>query len=255
MGKNSLSKFTKEAQFQLAKHSPEILIGIGITGWITTTVLAVKATPKALAICDEVRREKEEPTKLDYVKATWKCYIPAAITGITSTACLIGANSVHAKRNAVLATAYKISETALADYRDKVVETIGEKKEQAIKDKVAKDKLEKRPVTTNEVIITEKGNTLCMDAFSGRFFKSDRDMIVRAINELNRLNVVYGYVSLNEFYSELNLAPIEIGDHLGWKIDDREIKPDFTSGLADDGTPCLVVSFNTPPRYKFDTVS
>lgn len=255
MGKNSLSKFTKEAQFQLAKHSPEILIGIGITGWITTTVLAVKATPKALAICDEVRREKEEPTKLDYVKATWKCYIPAAITGITSTACLIGANSVHAKRNAVLATAYKISETALADYRDKVVETIGEKKEQAVKDKVAKEKLEKHPVSTSEVIITEKGNTLCMDAFSGRFFKSDRDMIVRAINELNRLNVVYGYVSLNEFYSELNLAPIEIGDHLGWKIDDREIKPDFTSGLADDGTPCLVVSFNTPPRYKFDTVS
>ena len=255
MGKNGLSMFVKKTQFQLAKHSPEILIGIGITGWMTTTVLAVKATPKALAICDDLKREKDEPSKLDYIKATWKCYIPATITGITSTACLIGANSVHAKRNAVLATAYKISETALADYRDKVVETIGEKKEQLIKDKVAKDKLDKNPVTTREVFITDKGNTLCMDALSGRYFKSDRDAIVRAINELNRQNVVYGYVSLNDFYNELGLASTDIGNDLGWNIDDREIKPIFTSGLADDGTPCLVLSFNTPPKYKYDVIS
>ena len=105
------------------------------------------------------------------------------------------------------------------------------------------------------MIITEKGNTLCMDMFSGRYFKSDRDMIVRAINELNRQNVVYGYVSLNEFYSELGLAPIDIGNHLGWNIDVREIKPEFSSGLADDGTPCLVLSFNVPPDYKFDRIS
>ncbi|MFR8351429.1 MAG: DUF6353 family protein [Blautia obeum] len=42
-----------------------------------------------------------------------------------------------------------------------------------MKDAVAKDKVEKNPVVTREVIITEKGNTLCYDAISGRYFKSD----------------------------------------------------------------------------------
>lgn len=34
------------------KHSPEILTGIGIAGMVTTTVMAVRATPKALKLRD-----------------------------------------------------------------------------------------------------------------------------------------------------------------------------------------------------------
>ena len=45
MGKESLTNFVKNAQTALTKHSPEILTGIGIAGMVTTTVLAVKATP------------------------------------------------------------------------------------------------------------------------------------------------------------------------------------------------------------------
>jgi len=252
MNTSGVTKFFKNVQLTMAKRSPEILTGIGIAGMIGTTILAVKATPKAIKLCEQVKREKEEPTKLDYVKATWKCYIPTAVTGATSVACLIGASSVNARRNAAIATAYKLSETAFTEYKEKVVETLGEKKDQVIKDKIAKEKMEKDPVSTKEVIITNKGNTLCYDGLFGRYFKSDMETIKRAENALNRAIVAYEYASLNDFYRELGLGPIDIGNDLGWKIDDGQIEIDFSSQLAEDGTPCLVMLYNVAPKYDFN---
>ena len=170
MNKSNVATFFKNAKLFVGKHSPEILTGIGIAGMLTTTVLAVKATPKALQLI-ETKKKEEGVDKLpakDVVKAAWKPYVPAAITCGCSLACLIGASSVNVRRNAALATAYKISETALAEYRDKVVETIGESKERQIREKVAKEHVEKTPVNTGGVIVTDFGNTLCLDVISGR---------------------------------------------------------------------------------------
>ena len=144
------------------KHSPEILTGIGIAGMVTTTVMAVRATPKALRLINNAELEKANETNIPYeghnlskteiIKVTWKCYIPAAITGSLSIVCLIGASSVNARRNAALATAYSIAETSLKEYQNKVVETIGEKKEQTIRDAVAKEKIDAHPVKESEII-------------------------------------------------------------------------------------------------------
>lgn len=270
---NKFDKFVRGIKVSLSKHSPEILTGIGIAGMITTTVLAVRATPKALQLIEQKKEEinnqkiddelnnggdlrnYHETKKLSFAdtfKATWKCYIPAAVTATASVACLIGASSVHVKRNAVLATAYQLSETALTEYREKVIETIGEKKEETIREKVNKERLEKNPVSKNEVIITEKGNTLCYDHMSGRYFKSDMDKINKAVNELNKQLLHDYYVSLNDLYSELGLDSISLGDKLGWNSDMGLIVVDFGSHVADDGTPCLVMDFDKPPKYDFD---
>ena len=186
--KKEIAKSLLSLKTAIKKHSPEILTGIGIAGMITTTVMAVRATPKALILIEERKEEigAEKLEAMDMVKTTWACYIPAAITGTLSIACLIGASSVNARRNAALATAYTLSESALKDYQGKVIEMFGEKKNEAVKDAVAKDKVEKNPVVTREVIITEKGNTLCYDAISGRYFKSDIEKIKKAECELNR---------------------------------------------------------------------
>lgn len=181
----------------------------------------------------------------------WICYIPAAVTGTVSIACLIGANSVNARRNAALATAYTLSESALKEYQEKVIETIGEKKEQAVRDALAKDKLEQNPVTNREVIITERGDTLCFDVVSGRYFKSDIEKLKKAVNELNRQMRDEMYISLNEFYYEIGLSGIGIGDDLGWNIDNGYIEPSFSSQLSENGTPCLVIGYHVEPRYDF----
>lgn len=256
MGKGNISKIINEIQKAVIKHSPEILTGLGIAGMITTTVLAVKATPKALELIndrkDELETEKLPP--IEVVKTAWKCYIPAAVTCATSTACLIGASSVHLKRNAALATAYKLSESAISEYKDAVIDKLGEKKEQTIRDKVAEEKMKKNPVSSSEVFITEKGNTLCYDTISGRYFKSDIDRIKRAENAINKQLLDEMYVSLNDLYDELDLDHTKLGDELGWKIDDGLVELYFSSQLADDGTPCVVMDFTRAPKYNFSNL-
>lgn len=253
MNKETANKFFKNLKYATSKHTPEILIGVGIVGMATTTVLAVKATPKALQLIEAKKQEesKDELTAIETVKTAWKPYIPAVITGTMSIACLVGASSVSARRNAALYSAYKLSETALSEYKQKVVEEIGEKKEQIIEDKIAQDKVEKDPVTKSEVIITEKGNTLCYDTISGRYFKSDIERIKRTVNELNRRMINEMYVSLSEFYIELGLETTRLSDDLGWNLDDGLIDVDFSSQIADDGTPCIVVDYRIAPRYDF----
>ena len=255
MKKLNITNFIKSTQVALSKHSPEILTGLGIAGMITTTVLAVKATPKALREIEEFEEcilcghEKIKP--MDAVKITWKHYIPAAVTGTVSIACLIGASSVNVRRNAALATAYKLSETALNEYKEKVVETIGEKKEKSIKDAIAKDKVEKDPVNQQNIIITGKGETLCYDGLFGRYFKSDMDKLKKIENDLNLRLRNENYISLNEFYYEVGLDGVGAGDDLGWNIERGYLELHFSSQLASDGTPCLVVGFDTPPRYDY----
>lgn len=250
----NLSKVTKDVGILLKKHSPEILTGLGVAGMVATTVMAVKATPKAIMLINEkeVEERVEKLTPAETVKTVWKCYIPAAITGAVSIACIIGASSVNAKRNAALATAYTLSETALKEYKDKVLETVGEKKENEIRAAIAKDKLEKDPVVQSEVIDTCSGKTLCYDALSGRYFRSDVDKIKRAEYELNRQLLTEGYISLNDFYYEIGLDSIKVGDKLGWNArQERYIDISFGSALTTDQTPCLVIDFNVAPVYDY----
>lgn len=268
MNKLNFNKIFNTVKNITVQHSPEILTGLGIAGMITTTILAVKATPKAL---DDISAEKrriandESKERQDYeeahrllltpvetVKVAWKNYIPAAITGTVSIACLIGGCSVNGKRNAALATAYSLSETALKDYQHKVIEAVGEKKEQTIKDAVAKEKIEKEPVQNKEVIITGKGETLCYDTLSGRYFKSDIEKIRKTVNDLNLRLREENYISLNEFYYEMGLKRIKMGDDLGWNISiNGYIEPNYSSQLADDGTPCLVLDYQVGPVYDY----
>lgn len=253
MSKTSLATIAQNIQTAMKKHSPEILTGIGIAGMITTTVMAVRATPKALILIEEKKNDEntDRLTPVETVKAVWTCYIPAAVTGVMSVVCLVGASSVNARRNAALATAYTLSESALKGYQEKVIETIGEKKEQVIKDSIAKDKLEQNPVGKREVIITEKGNTLCYDAVSGQYFRSDIDIIKKAVNEINRNMLTDMHVSLNDFYYEIGLDNTKLGDYLGWNVDDGLIELSFSSQLAADGTPCLVMDYQVAPKYEF----
>lgn len=253
MGKLSLKNMMGDIEAVMVKNTPGILVGVGIVGMAGTTVLAVKATPKAIKIIEAKKQELEVDslTPVETVKTAWKCYVPAAVTGVMSTACLIGASSVSARRNAALATAYNITKVALNDYKDAVVETIGEKKEQVVKDTAAKKKIERDSVVNNEVIVTDRGTSLCYDGVFGRYFRSDIDTIKRAVNELNRRIVSSMYASLNDFYDEIGLPPSDIGDKLGWNIDDGQIEIEFSAQLAADGTPCMVIQYSVAPEYGY----
>lgn len=274
MNKESIVNFFNGVRSTMDKHSPEILTGIGIAGMITTTVLAVKATPKALELIGEAKYKKEEEIvehnckvnkvsecmssdlkPLEVVKAAWKPYVPAAITGSLSVACLVGASRVNFKRNAALATAYTLSEKALKDYKDSVVETIGEKKEEKIKEKVTQKKVDKQPASKSEVVmVNSDGNVLFLEPVSNRYFKSDVESIRKIVNNLNyRLTTgTEEYISLSEFYDEIGLSHTSISDEIGWNIyRDGQIAVDMPSAKTDKGEPCLVLDYNVSPRYDY----
>ena len=270
MNRNDILRGVNSVKRGVCKKSPEILIGLGIAGMITSTVLTVRATLKALTLISKAKLNKvygidridhcvdtdtvsdlPDLTKLETVKTVWKCYAPAAITGVVSIACLIGSNSVNVRRNAALATAYKISETAFNEYREKVVEEIGDTKEQVIRDKVAKDTVEKVPVKSSEVIVTRKGDTLCYDSISGRYFKADVEKIKSAVNELNRSMTYDMYVSLSDLYDLLDLPHTKISDDLGWNLDDGLVDIRFGSTISENNEPCIVMDYTVAPRYDF----
>lgn len=262
--KLNLSKVAKNMQHTLGKYSPQILTGIGVAGMITTVVLAVKATPKALELIEDKKEEldADKLTVVDTVKAAWKPYIPAAVTGVLSTVCIIGGNAVGTRRTAALAAAYKISETALHEYKDAIVETVGEEKAKEVKEKVIQNKLDKNPVVEKQIIVTNKGTFLCYDSLSGRYFQSDIETIRKAQNDINDYLFSEDYASLNMFYDFLGLEHTRLGAELGWKIDSGTLQIEFDSTLASDksqgiapGTPCLVLDYNVAPKYEFDKMS
>lgn len=238
------------------KHSSEILIGIGIVGMCSSIVMAIKDTPKALRLIEEKEEELEvdslEP--IDILKTVWKCYLPTAITFVCSSAVIISANVVQAKRHAAIAAAYELCEGAMREYKNKTIEVVGEKKEQTIMDAIAKDKVEEHPVPAEkrEIIITGSGNTLCLDSISGRYFYSDIERIRKIENFLNKRLLDDMYITLNEVYYELGLDEIKIGDALGWDINKGLIELSFSSQLAQDDTPCLVIGYRNPPTYSGD---
>lgn len=254
MSKEGLKRTIKSAGRVLTKYSPGILTGIGITGMIGATFMAVKATPKALYLIETKKEEAEveELTPVETIKTCWTCYIPATLTTVLSAVCLIGASTVSAKRNAALATAYSISEAALREYQEKVVEVIGEKKEKVVRDAVAKDQIERDPVTKSEVVIIDSNsNTLCYEPLSGRYFKSTIDKIKKAEIKLDRQMIQEMYVSLNDFYWEIGLDGTDLGDKMGWNLSKGYMDLSFSSQLADDGTPCAVIVYGIPPVYDY----
>lgn len=240
-------------------NSPLILTGVAVTGVVTTSVLAVKATFKAadtlqveyaVLLAEVGSVDRMAPLTNRYkVELVWKHYIPAALTGVVTIACIVGANTINTKRNAALVSLYSITETALKEYKDKVVETIGDAKEKQIGDAVAADRIDRNPVGVNEVFITGSGDQLCYDDLSGRYFRSDIEAIRKAQNDINVMVINEMCASQNEFYNMIGLSDSAFGEEVGWTTDNL-LDIHFTSHIA-EGKPCLALNYTTSPVRNF----
>lgn len=252
LAKIPIKEIWKTISKSTLKHTPEILTGLGITGMISSTILAVKATPHAQAKIGRAIADKngDDPSLIETVRIVWKDYLPSAILTVVSTGCLIGATSVSIRRQAALATAYTLSESALSEYSQKVTEEIGEKKERAIREEIAKDKLDSVPYESENVYNTNKGENLCMDSYSGRYFKTNIEDVKQAVNKLNYSLIQQQFISLNDFYYELGLPAVKMGEDLGWPVEKGLIDVTFGAGLVDGKTPCLVLNYTPPINYN-----
>lgn len=258
----NLKALTKTARRTLSRNSSKILLGLGIAGAFTAVGFAISATPKAMILLEEKKQELgvEKLDAKTIVKTAAPVYIPTAISMGISTGCIIAASSVNDRRNAALAAAYTMSETALRSYQDKVVEMVGPEKAKEIKEAVALDNMAKCPEPKNSPVATPKkpdiGNDFyndpikCWESLSGTYFFTSRNMLEKAINGVNKQLLSDFRVTENDLFDYLGIDHNRNGDLLGWDTETTlEISTFYTSKLDDDGTPCLVLDYSTPPKW------
>lgn len=256
--KNSLrinfKALSKNISLFARKHSPEILTGLGVIGMIATTVTAVSATPKALELIEENKDENGHISKKDVVKVAWKQYVPSVLIGTVSIACIVGSNKISIHRSALLAAACSISEEKLKEYKNKVVDVFGEKKEkEKVYESIIQDKIDESPIPKCEP--NKSDDILFYDVWSGRYFYSDRNRIDRAINELNSIFLQSDQVCLNDFYDSINLDRNQFGYICGWNRETTKlIEIRYSSHIAKDGNPCLAVDFFKDPTPLMDYI-
>lgn len=255
--------FVQNASKALKKNSPVILTGVGCAGLIATVVLAVKATPKAEILLEKAwvekypegqGREKDicrsklinELGMKDAVITTWKCYIPATVVGIGSVACFLMAHKIDTGKSAAMASAYSLLERTMDEYQDRVIKEIGKDKNDDIRREVQEKIITISP--SEEMIVYGKGDILCFESLTGRFFRSDEESIREAANEFNH-NLIQDYAStMNDWFICLDLPSTPIGDSLEW-TSERLMEIDIRTVKAPNGLPALAIDYLNLPRY------
>lgn len=236
------------------RNSSTILTCVGGVGVIATSVMAVKATPKAMQLLEEAKQEKgEDLTKLEIVRVAGPAYIPAVLVGVSTIACIFGANALNKRQQAALMSAYALIDNSYKDYKKKVDELYGEGSNKEITTAIAQDKYDK------ENIQSEEGKELFYDAFSGRYFHAHRNTLREAEYQLNRDLQLDGSVYLNEYFDILGLEQTDYGEYLGWSICQLSemywctwLEFDCQKVVLDDGLECYVIETPYEPIPDFD---
>lgn len=242
-----MNKVLIKSKSFLSRNTSTILTVVGGVGVVATAVLAVKATPKALSAIEEAEAEKgEKLTKFETVKVAGPAYIPAAAVGVGTIVCVFGANVLNKHQQAALTSAYALIDSSYKEYKNKLKELYGEEAHNNIVDALAIEKAEEVRVYNSSIatlcdLSVEDGTSeprLFYDDFANRCFESTIERVMNAEYHINRNLVLRGYVTLNEFYEFLGLAPTEYGSTVGWSVDDDMYWIDFNhrKSLVDDDT-------------------
>lgn len=226
-------------------NSTTILTALGASGVLTTAYLASRASVKASqTIALEQQRldleEKSHPLeKKEKVQLVWKLYVPTVVSGTTTIACIIFANKLGLKRTAAAYSLLSISERAFVEYKDKVVEQIGEKKEKTVRDEIAKDRMASSPV----VIVGGQGGVLCYEMHTGRYFMSDIESLRKAVNAINFKTRSENEAYLSDFYYMVGLEDTSYSHSSGWTAD-KMLELHFSTQMSKDDRPCACFEYN-----------
>lgn len=254
----NIAGLIKKGSILIGENSPEILTAIGVTGTITTAYLTGKAAYRSYEViaaaeigaADDPDLARQLPKK-EVVKAVWPLYIPPVIAGGLTVTSIIMANRISSKKLAAIAIASSISERALQEYKDKVVEKLGETKATGVQDAIAQDRVNQHPIGSKEIILAGTGEVLCFDLYSGRYFQSTIEEIKKAENTLN-FNIVNNMsASLSEFYQDIGLPPNGASEYVGWSSD-QMVNIVISAVMSPDNRPCMAIDFtpNPAPNYQ-----
>lgn len=245
---------------QLKKHSPEILMTVGVIGVVASGVMACKATLKVQDIVDDAKQKidmihevsadpemsdkySEEDSKKDmaivYTQTAvkmLKLYGPSVALGVASLGCMIGSNRILNKRNVALAAAYTAVDKSFKEYRGRVIDRFGKQLDKELKYGIKAQEIE-------EVSVDEKGKETvkkstvevmdpnCYSQYSIVFddgntgWDPDPELtkyfLIQQQNWANERLKARGHLFLNEVYDMLGVKRTKAGAQVGWVYDEK----------------------------------
>ena len=237
-----------KCQLFLKTHSPTILTVIGSIGVVTTSVLAVKGTPKAMELISEAKLEKQDDlTVMETISVAWQPYVPAIISGLCTIFCVAGANYLNIKKQQSIMSAYALLENAFKEYRRNIAQEYGEEYDADIYKKISREQLENMQ---NNIY----AETLFFEFNSMRFFEADIHKVLQAECKSKIQFEKFGYLTLNDYYAYLGISPSPYGEAMGWskfqmetEEHTTELEFSYERVIMSNGLVCYNIITNVNP--------
>lgn len=270
----SFCKLTQDIGKAVTKRTPEILAGLGIGAFITSTVSAVAATPTAVKKLEEKKKELkvDKLTLKETVKTIGPDYAVSAVSCVAGIGCVCASVNSSNKRYIALSTSYSLLDDFTRTYINKTREIVGKSKEEKIRDAVNQERIDNNVPTQNVNIFAPKedGTYRCLfyEPITNRYFWERREKIEIAIAKAYK-EIESSFEEELSVYTWLSLLPQELMKGLpdgsidkymdmGWSrttpYDGLTI--DIKSGGVVhggeyDGYPCLVLDYSELPVPYF----
>ena len=246
----------------LRRNASTILTCAGAAGVVVTSIMAVKATPKALKYLEQAKEEKgDDLTVGEIVNVAGPVYIPTLLVGASTIVCIFSSNVLNKRHQAMLSSAYMLANNSFKEYKNKLKELYGEETHNNIINSIMVEKAEDMRISSDCFFTScdlsledETGEpVLFYDEHSGRYFEATIEQVITAEYHLNRNFVLRGYVYLNEFYEFLGIEETDYGSVLGWAVNDEMYWIDFNhrKAVINDDLEVYIIETPYEPSYDF----
>lgn len=243
---NTINNFIK-------KNSPLIMTMVSSVGVIVTTVLAIKATPKAMQLIKEAEDVKgDKLTVVEKIKYGWKPYGYCMISGLSTVICILSINYLNSKKQASIISAYTLLQNTFDQYRNNVQNLYSKDVDQLCLGEIVKAKYDPR--------LSVDGDEECLffDYTSCRFFKAPFHHVMRAEAKFKDSLISRGHATLNEYYDYLGIEPVSYGYQLGWSDIDscepyncKEFDFEYDKIIVGEGIECWIITTTMPPTFDY----
>lgn len=257
---NGVTRAFGKVGLSLKKHSPEILLVVGVVGTVASTVMACKATTKVKDILEETKEQVDqvhevlesdeiseeeysvEDSKKDlaiiYAQTGLKfvkLYGPSLAVGALSLISILTSHKMLRARNLALATAYTAATKAFKDYRGRVVDRFGKELDRELRYNIKAKEIEEVVVNEDgtETTVTTTVNVADPNAFSiysiafcegNNGWTKDPELnkvfLLQTQNYANDKLKSRGWMTLNEVYDMLGAPRTKNGGLAGWVYTD-----------------------------------
>lgn len=233
-------------------HDHEFLIGFGTAAWLTTTIWSVAVTPAAMKAIEEKKKELgvEKLTLLQTLEAAGYCYVGPFGLGIVASLSIFGGVKKANRKRAAIAATCSVAENILRDYKDKVVEVIGEEKEKKIEEEIREEHKDEPGFQEQATYIFGAGDIRAFDNVTKQWMTLDSVETYRAaINDLNAELISDNSITVDDYCDLNNLPRIDGGNELEWTCYSKKdlLDPYFEHAFDSHMRPYLIVGVDRPP--------